>query len=454
MPASSLDKELGMEVYATKGLGVGGIIREVTDDFAVEEILVDGSQAPVNGITAKKVLGSTFEKQRHLLCVLVKRNWDTFVAVKNVANQLNIDQSQIQIAGIKDAKAITAQHLTIEGCSIEDVSRVHIKDIQLLPIGYVREPLSTYYLLGNHFTIAIKELKNKKSTIEKRISQTIKTLQAMGGIPNFFGHQRFGTTRPITHLVGKNLANGDFEKAAMLFLAKPSVYEHPASQQARQELLSTRDFGQALKNFPRQLRFERLMLRHLIDSPDDFIGSFQRLPVRLQELFVEAHQTYLFNRFLSRRLKHGYLLNRAEIGDFVVGVERSGLPLPKIVKVVTNENLDSINDQIRLEKMRVALPIVGLRQKLSKGAMGDLEKEVLEKENTKVENTRTYPLLKHCLKGGLRAAVAPIRDLNLTAVEKMDGDSLALSFTLLRGSYATVLLREVIKPTNPVTAGF
>ena len=29
-----------------------------------------------------------------------------------------------------------------------------------------------------------------------------------------------------------------------------------------------------------------------------------------------------------------------------------------------------------------------------------------------------------------------------------------LSFTLSRGSYATVLLREIIKPANPVTAGF
>ncbi len=126
----------------------------------------------------------------------------------------------------------------------------------------------------------------------------------------------------------------------MLFLAKPSVHEHPASRQARQELQSTKNFKQALENFPKQLRFERLMLNHLADKPDDFIGAFQRLPVKLQELFVQAHQSYLFNRFLSERVKHGYSLNKAEVGDFVVAVERSGLPLTSMAKNVTAETVD------------------------------------------------------------------------------------------------------------------
>ncbi len=316
----------------------------------VEEVLADGSKASVNGAVAGRVLGSTLQKQRYLLCVLVKRNWDTFIAVKNVAKQLGIDQRRIQIAGIKDAKAITAQHLTIEDGLIEDASKVNVKDIQIYPVGYLREALSLFYLLGNIFTIKIKAIKYKESTVETRISQTLRELEALGGIPNFFGHQRFGTTRPITHLVGKALVRGSFEEAAMLFLAKPSVHEHPASRQARRELQSTRNFKQALENFPKQLRFERLMLNHLADKPDDFIGAFQRLPVKLQELFVQAHQSYLFNRFLSERVKHGYSLNKAEVGDFVVAVERSGLPLTSMAKNVTTETLVSVNEQIKAGK--------------------------------------------------------------------------------------------------------
>ena len=376
MPVPSIDKLLGIEVYVTKSLGVGGVIREAVDDFVVEEALVDGSKARINRAVAGIVLGSTIQRQRYLLCVLVKRNWDTFIAIKIIAKQLGIDQRRIQIAGIKDAKAVTAQHLTIEDGLMEDASKVNVKDIQIYPAGYLREAVSLYYLLGNYFTIKIKGIKYKESTVETRLSQTIKELEALGGIPNFFGHQRFGTTRPITHLVGKALVRGDFEEAAMLFLAKSSVHEHPASRQARQELQSTKNFKQALENFPRQLRFERLMLSHLVNKPDDYVGAFQRLPVKLQELFVQAHQSYLFNRFLSERVKHGYSLNKAEVGDYVVAIERSGLPLTSMAKNVTAETIESINEQIKVGKLRVALPIIGVKQKLAQGAMGQIEKEV------------------------------------------------------------------------------
>ena len=190
-----------------------------------------------------------------------------------------------------------------------------------------------FYLLGNNFTIKIKSIKDSEKTVEKNIAQTMQELDLIGGIPNFFGHQRFGTTRPITHLVGKAIVNGDFEKAAMLFLAKPSVHEHPASRQARQDLQDTGDFKAAQQNFPKQLRFERIMLNYLADNPRDFVGAFQRLPLKLQALFVQAHQSYLFNRFLSERLKHGLHLNEALSGDYVVGIERSGLPLTSLLKL-------------------------------------------------------------------------------------------------------------------------
>jgi tRNA pseudouridine13 synthase len=335
VPVSFLEKQLGIEVYGTKSLGIGGAIREAVDDFVVEEVLVDGSKARINGAVPSKVLGSSSQRQRFLLCILVKRNWDNFVAVNNVAKQLGIDQRHLQISGIKDAKAVTAQHLTIEGAVIEDASKVSIKDIQLSPAGYLREAISLYYLLGNYFTIKIRSITLEELTVKTRIAQTIQELEALGGIPNFFGHQRFGTTRPITHLVGKALIQGDFKVAAMLFLAKPSLYEHPASRQARQNLQETENFKHAQENFPKQLRFERMMLNHLANNSDDFVGAFQKLPLKLQALFVQAHQSYLFNRFLSQRAKHGFALNEATEGDYVVGVERSGLPLTTVAKVAT-----------------------------------------------------------------------------------------------------------------------
>jgi tRNA pseudouridine13 synthase len=199
------------------------------------------------------------------------------------------------------------------------------------------------------------------------------------------------------------------------------------------------------------------MLNHLVHKPGDFVGAFQRLPVKLQELFVQAHQSYLFNRFLSERIKHGYSLNEAEVGDYVVGVERSGLPLTSTVKTATMENVDEVNEQIKAGKKRVALPIFGVKNKLSQGIMGQMEKVVLEKAEIVRENLRINALSSVGGRGGLRTVVSPIRDFKLQNVSANVSDKSVqseLGFMLLRGSYATVLLREIMKPTNPIIAGF
>ena len=189
--------------------------------------------------------------------------------------------------------------------------------------------------------------------------------------------------------------------------------------------------------------------------PGDFVGAFQRLPIKLQELFVQAHQSYLFNRFLSERLNRGLFLDWAEVGDFVVGVERNSLPLNNVAKRVTDESVSAVNEQVKAGRARVALPIVGIRQKLSQGVMGEIEAEVLEQEGINLEDLRVNELSQVGGKGGLRAVLTPVRDFKLQNISNAEGESQAqLSFTLLRGCYATVLLREVMKPSDPITAGF
>jgi tRNA pseudouridine13 synthase len=417
----------------------------------VEEVLVDGSKASVTGSVPTRVIGSTVNRQQFLICTVVKRKWDTFIAIKNIAQSLGIDQNRIQFAGIKDAKAITAQHITIENVSAEVVKKVDLKDISVHPIGYMREPLSLFYLLGNNFTITIKNLTTPEPEAKTEIEQTIAELAALGGAPNFYGHQRFGTTRAVTHIVGKALMAGHFEEAALLFLGNPSVHEHPTSRKVRQELEDTRDFKTASETFPKQLRFERLMLLYLAEHPGDYVGAFQRLPLKLQALFLQAYQSYLFNCFLSERMKAELPLTEAMSGDFVVSVERSGLPLTTITKTATPETLSQVNAQIKAGKLRVALPIFGFKQKLSQGIMGEIENRVLAKEGVEAKDVWSNELSRVGGKGGLRTILTPVRDFKLQNV--LDS-SATLNFTLLRGSYATIVLRELIKPMDLIAAGF
>jgi tRNA pseudouridine13 synthase len=453
-----LERLIGIEVYSTCSSGIGGIIRQFVEDFVVEEVLVDGSKAEINQSAERQVLGSSPVKNRYLLCVLVKRNWDMFQALRVIAEQLGISTKYIHFAGIKDAKAVTAQHITVAGVTAEEIQKVQVKDIKIRPIGYFRSKFSSYFLFGNNFHVAIRAINHPKSTIKKRITRTIEELEAIGGVPNFFGHQRFGTTRPITHLVGKAIVEGNFRRAVMLFLAKPSLYEHPESRQARKQLHATQDFKQALKNFPKQLRYERLMLRHLAKKPDDYVGAFRRLPIKLRELFPQAYQSYLFNKFLSRRITRGLPLVRAEVGDYVVNVERSGLPMLTMHKIASVEALTEINKAIEAGKMRLAIPLVGFKQRTSLGVQGEIEKQILEEEGISQESFKIPAMPEITARGELRAAITPLNNFSIDEISKDSANlfkhEAKVSFMLYRGSYATILLRELIKPRNSIKAGF
>jgi tRNA pseudouridine13 synthase len=456
-----LEKSLGIEAYVTGSQGIGGVIRQRVEDFAVEEVLVDGSKAeisPSGNIVRQGVLGSSGARNRFLLCVLVKRNWDTLSAVKTVADQLGISMGRISIGGMKDARAVTAQYVTVEGVSAEEVRKVKVKDIELRPVGYFHSEHSSYYVLGNSFRIVISAIGHTKDVVKKQIAQATRGFGSIGGVPNFFGHQRFGTTRPITHLVGKAIVKGNLEEAAMLFLAKSSPDEHPSSRLAREQLLSTGDFKQSLECFPKQLRYERLMLAHLAEKPEDYAGAFRRLPLKLQKLFIQAYQSFLFNRFLSQRVKSEIPLNRVQIGDYVVGVERSGLPIVTVHKTVSAGTLVEIGKAMEAGRMRLALPLVGFRREASGGCQGDLEKTILEKEEVKPNDFRVKGLSELSSRGELRAALTPLNDFSVDGISSVTKDreecKAELSFLLYRGSYATIILREIMKPHDLVEAGF
>ncbi len=458
MLVPELEKQIGIEVYATRSPGIGGVIRRSIEDFVVEEVLVDGSKATAGQSTVLNPLGASCVKNRFLLCVLVKHNWDTISAVKAVADQLEIRIDQVQFAGLKDKRAITAQHVTIEGIAADEAERVHLKDIEFRAVGYLRSELSPFYLLGNSFQMRISAISQPEPIVRKRIQQMIEEVGQVGGFPNFFGHQRFGTIRPITHLVGKAIVKGNFKKAAMLFLAKSSPLEHSDSRQARETLRMTGDFKRALKDFPKQLRYERLVLKHLAVKPHDYVGAFRRLPSKLQELFPQAYQSYLFNKHLSRRLILGLKPNNFEIGDYAVNVERSGLPILTLHRIVRNENLAETNNLLQAGKMRLAIPLLGYKHKHSIGLGGEIEKQILEEENISLRDFKVNDMPEISLRGKLRAAITPLNNFQL---EKITADSVNpkrlganTRFTLYKGCYATIVLRELMKPRDLVKAGF
>jgi len=422
-----LEKEIGIEVYATKTRGIGGRLRQFPEDFKVEEILTNGSIARIEPDNIPHITGFG----RYLICVLVKRNMDTLHAVQTIADKLGVDSDRIHVGGMKDANALTAQHVSISRTLPEQAVQIETSRLRLHPLTFSNEKIHSNLLLGNEFHIIIRAINHPKSTIMKHVEGTSHELSTMGGCPNFYGHQRFGTSRPITHLVGKHILLGEWEEAALAFLAKPSLYEHPESRQARQRLWDTRNYKDALSYFPPRLTYERQMLNHLAGQSRDLVGAFHRLPKKLCQLFVQAYQSYLFNRFLTERIRHEHPLDAPRRHEYTLTVDNGEY---------------------------VALPLIGYKQRLSAGEQGEIEKRILQEEGVRFDNFKISAMPLISSKGSLRTALTPIVDLKVDKPSKDDANNgkkmVSLSFPLMKGSYATVLLREFMKPRNPIKAGF
>lgn len=450
---SATDRLLGIEAFASQTPGVGGVIRQRTDDFVVEETLVDGSKAEVQPRSPAPPSG----EGRYLICLLIKRNWDTLLATRRIAKQLGISERRVQIAGLKDKKALTAQHISLENVSFEKANRLRIHDIQLYPLRRSPTMVFPHMSFGNLFHLTIRGISHSRHVIQERLSEILSRLYASGGFPNFFGHQRFGTIRPITHLVGRALVQGNLEEAALIFLAQPSPHEHPRSRKARQILSETKDFSAAAASFPQQLLYERLMLSHLTQHPGDFRGAFRKLPSRLCSILLQSYQSYLFNRFLSQRLQRDFSIDQPLVGDYVVKTDRYGLPTRTYV-TASVENLADLSKAVRQGRMSVALPLIGFKQFPSEGLEGEIEQAILRKEQVSPRDFRISSMPEISAPGEPRAAIAPILDVHTGKPERDELNSakkkVFVRFALHRGCYATIVLRELMKPRSLVKAGF
>jgi tRNA pseudouridine13 synthase len=449
----NIEKQLGIRIFVSKTRGIGGMIKQEARDFIVRERLVDGSEAKFKPESSSPIEG----KGRYLICILVKREWDTLLAIRKIAKQLGISERRLQIAGIKDKKAKTAQYISIENSKLKWLNHVRIADVKLYPLRYSANMVFPHMLFGNIFYLTIRAINHTAALIRKRISRIRDELQVLGGAPNFFGHQRFGTIRPITHLVGKALTQNDFEKAAFLYLAKPSSHEHPQSRQARQQLLESGNFKEALDHFPRWLLYERLMLSHLAKNPKAYIGAFKRLPQRLCNLFLQAYQSYLFNRFLSKRISCNVPVNEPQIGDYVVKTDSRGLPVNSYLKTTT-ANRKALHKEVEKGKMYLSIPLIGYKQTPSEGIQGEIEKSILKEEAAAPSDFLIASMPKMSAAGRLRSAIMPLIDFGIEDPTKDELNSgkkkLSLHYTLHRGCYATIVLREFMKPQNLIKAGF
>lgn len=408
-----MEELIGIKGYATKTRGIGGVIKKFPEDFIVEEIPIE------------RRLG----EGKYLIVEVRKKNWDTHLFVRALARALGIPQKNISWAGTKDKRAITVQRFSILGADESMISEVRIRDAEIRVLGRSHQPISLGDLVGNRFQIIIRDVEDGE-----RAHKITEEIEEIGGVPNFFGEQRFGTIRPISHLVGEKLLKGDYEGAFFTYVAMPFEGEREEVREARKYIWETGDIERGLELMPPYLRYERIMMRHVLKRKEDYRGAFMILPRNLRMMFAHAYQSYLFNLILSERMRRGLPLNDVVPGDIVCFM-KGGVPDTEKLRRVDERNLETIRKLVKEGRALPTAPLVGERTLLAEGEVGEIEREILSHISSLNFEDSTFNT------PGMRRPIL----LSVSPSCEVMEDLVILRFSLFKGGYATCVIREYTK---------
>ena len=419
------ESELGLEVFLTEGTpGIGGKLRKIPEDFQVDEISILPPADPEGKFVIAKVW---------------HRNWEANRLVRRLGSNLRIGRAKIGFAGTKDGRSLSTQLMSFNA-PIEAVQSLAIPDVEILDAYRARRMISIGDLVGNRFKIGVADI--DAGVDAKAICDSVKAkLDSTGGFPNFFGIQRFGSVRPITHLIGKDLIRGDFEGAVMRYVANPMDEEGSEANDARRALQETRDFERAFREFPMKLSFERTMIGHMKDNPTDYLGALRLLPYNLLMMFVHAYQSHLFNRILSERIRKGMSLREPEVGDLVLPLSKTNVPDHDNSILVSVDNLEKATRNAKEGKAFVSGLLYGTESVFADGRMGEIERKIVEAEEISKLDFQIVGLREASSKGSRREILSSYKDL---AINVGEGEA-TFQFTLTKGCYATTLMREFMK---------
>lgn len=408
IPSPEYEKKLGILYYQTKTKGIGGKIRLSYKDFVVKEV---------------NVLNTYAGRGKYAYYELTKKGIDTLTALMMVSKRLKIPMKHIGYAGLKDAKALTYQLISIPS-KYKIPKHININNhIMLEFLGQGNFPLRKGMLKGNIFKLFIRNV--SEIGVEDQLSNILYEINENGGLYPFYGHQRFGTTRSNTHIVGKLLVKHKWEEAVVEIVGHPHPRENPRVCEARRIFEKTGEAKEALKLFPRKYVYERIILKHLIRKPENYFYALRKLPKFIIQFYIEAYQSFIFNKYVSKRMELDISPSTAVKGDMIV----------------RNSEFTIVRARVKIDPLRekILLPLIGYKTlKLDESL-----KEVLEEENV---STKEF-LVKELnvgVEGGFRKTPMIIKNLDYIVF----GRNVFFSFFLNKGYYATIFLREIMKNEN------
>jgi tRNA pseudouridine13 synthase len=159
---------------------------------------------------------------------------------------------------------------------------------------------------------------------------------------------------------------------------------------------------------------------------------------RLKKLAFNAVQSAVFNGVLARRIDAG------TVAEPMIGDRVEWHTEPRYMRADDEAELDLCRDAVAAGEASISGPMPGPRHPEADGKPREVELEVYEEWGV---NDEIFRVAGKLARGTRRPFTVPVGDASASLTP--DGD-LALAFFLPSGSYATVVLRELMKEqSNP-----
>ena len=417
---------------------------------------------------------------QYLEFTLCKENKETQDAMGVISRILHTKPRDFGFAGTKDRRGVTSQRMTLHKVRASRLAKLKLFQMKVGNFKYVDRELGLGDLKGNLFTLTLRGI---EGGTEETVTRAVNELK-LSGVINYFGLQRFGTHAIGTHEIGAALLRGAWAEVHDLIL-RPRDGDNEDAAAARAIYAETGDAAAALKRMPRFCTAERGLLEALGRcGKNDLVNPLSGIPRTTRKMYVHAYQSYMWNKAASERVKrHG--LSRPVAGDLIVddsmlqyAGEDDGDIFSRVREVTENEAASGA-----FKITDVVLPLPGNRVIYSE-SLKSLYEETCKKDGVQLtgfaHTVKEYSF--GFLPGAYRKLVIkpdkieysfarysdPKADLTATDLmrieagddsvqasgEDKDGKFLALrlSFALPTSSYATMVIRELMKSTSSQAA--
>lgn len=383
-------------------------LKSSPEDFRVEEIT---DVKPASG--------------PHALYRLDKQGLGTPEAIAEVLSRWNIARHQISYGGLKDRHASTTQYFTIfhgPKTGFQD------RSMQVDYLGQTRHPFHAKDIAANRFEIKLRKI---DSSLRPLLDQRAAWLQSFGAI-NYFDDQRFGSLGLSGEWIGLHWCKANYERALYLALAEQNPHDRPREKEQK-EILRTywNQWEKCKAILDRSHR--RSVVTYLVDHPTDFKRALALVRQDLRGIYIAAFQSGIWNRWLST-LVDAFNEQKTRV---YLDSKCGPLALP---------NLSDNANQLRWRNaIPESLPLPSARQHdWPENTLPALEAVLAPLDITVRELRLKYPR-DTFFSRGQRAICLSIPHFEHTWLPSQTPSQLdwSLRFQLPRGSYATMVIRQL-----------